>query len=100
MPVLAVYPSADAVADWPLIALIIGSHKHLPYLTVKAIHGAHWIHLERPLEFNRVLEEWLDSLDIKLLEVQLEEKKKEIASLKKEIAMAKKRQKSLKRGEL
>lgn len=100
MPALAVYPIDDPVADWPLIALIVGAHKHLPYLTVKALNGAHWVHIEHPSKFNAVLEEWLETLDIKLLEAQLGEKKKEVARLKEEIAAAKKRYKSLKRGEL
>jgi soluble epoxide hydrolase/lipid-phosphate phosphatase len=100
MPALAVYPTADPVADWPLIALIVGSHKHLPYLTVKAVHGAHWVHIENPSEVNRALEDWLKALDVKSLEAQIGEKKKEIARLKEELTAAKKVQKLAKKGEL
>ena len=97
VPALAVYPTRDPVADWPLIALVVGSHKHLPYLTKRALQTAHWIHLEKPHEFNAILEEWLDNLDVKILEARIGELKREMGALSTELSAVKKKRK---RGEL
>jgi hypothetical protein len=79
------------VADWPLIALIVGTKKYLPYLTTRVLPTAHWIHLEKPAEFNTIVEDWLNELDLKLLEVRVDEKKKELQALQSELKDAKKR---------
>lgn len=83
------------MADWPLISLIVGSSKYLPYLTTRAMVTAHWIHLEKPAEFNAILEKWLDKLDVKILEARLGEMKKEMKALKKELSSLKKERKHL-----
>jgi hypothetical protein len=80
----------DPVADWPLISLIVRSNKYLPYLTARAIVAAHWVPLEKPAEFNAIMEGWLDDLDVKLLEIRIEEMQKEIKLLKKELSSLKK----------
>ncbi|CAG7854202.1 SubName: Full=Uncharacterized protein {ECO:0000313/EMBL:CCA70423.1} [Serendipita indica DSM 11827] len=98
LPVLAVYPINDPVADWPLVALVAGSHTYLPYLTKRVLQTAHWPHLEKPKEFNAILEEWLDDLDVKLLEARIGELKREMRALSKELSAAKKKKK--RRGEL
>jgi soluble epoxide hydrolase / lipid-phosphate phosphatase len=74
--VLAIYPTRDPVADWLVAAELVGAPKFLPYLTTKVIATAHWCHMERPAEFNTIVEEWLDDLDSKVLEAELGEEKK------------------------
>lgn len=49
--------------------------------------------MEKPEEFNAILEEWLDNLDIKLLEIELAEAKQQIKRLKSQIKEAKKAKK-------
>jgi soluble epoxide hydrolase / lipid-phosphate phosphatase len=83
-PVLAIYPTRDPVADWLVAAELVGAPKFLPYLTTKVIATAHWCHMERPAEFNAIVEEWLDDLDSKLLEAELGEEKK-VARVNEEI---------------
>ncbi|KAG8788321.1 hypothetical protein FRC15_004904 [Serendipita sp. 397] len=97
-PALAVYPIADPVADWPLVALILGSHKYLPYLTTKALRTAHWVHLEKSTEFNAILDEWLAELDTKILEARISEMEKEVKVLKQELSNARKERKQAKKG--
>lgn len=89
IPSLSILPVIDPVADWPLVALILGSAKHLPYLTTRAIPTAHWPHLEKPQEFNAIMESWLSELDVRVLEVKLAEKKLELEKLKRQISTVK-----------
>ncbi|KAG8810326.1 hypothetical protein FRC17_002977, partial [Serendipita sp. 399] len=99
-PALAVYPSEDPVADWPLVALIVGSNKYLPYLTKKALATTHWVHMEKPAEFNAILDEWLADLDLKLLEARISEMEKEVKALKQELSNARKEKRRAKNAEL
>ena len=99
-PALSILPIRDPVADWPLVALIVGASKYLPYLTTRVLQTAHWIQLEKPAEFNAILQEWLDDLDVKLIEVELAEAKKEVDRLKKALKEAKTAKKAGIKGEL
>jgi soluble epoxide hydrolase/lipid-phosphate phosphatase len=78
----------------------VGSNKYLPYVTARAIVAAHWLHLEKPAEFNAIMEEWLSDLDVKLLEARIGEMQKEMKLLKKELTSLKRDRKSLQSGEL
>ncbi|KAF9040695.1 Alpha/Beta hydrolase protein [Panaeolus papilionaceus] len=60
-PVLAVYPSQDPVANWVSAAKMLKSADYLPELTVEVLPGAHWVHLEKPKIFNRVVRKWMAS---------------------------------------
>jgi len=53
--------------------------------------------MERPVEFNAIVEEWLDGLDVRLLEARRGEAKKEVERLEVKIKEAKKKRK---KGEL
>ncbi|KAF8994589.1 Alpha/Beta hydrolase protein [Cyathus striatus] len=59
-PVLAVYPTQDPVADWTHAEKLLKSSAYLPNLTTKLMKGAHWMHMEYPEVFNRIVREWLD----------------------------------------
>lgn len=63
VPVLAVYPTDDRVADWVTVAEVLGSEKYLPRLTVETVAGAHWPHLESPIPVNTVIRNWLKSIE-------------------------------------
>lgn len=72
----------------------------MPYHTAKAITTAHWPNLEQPATFNAILEEWLDSLDVKLLEIEVAEWKKQMEVLQQNLLRVKKEKERAKRGEL
>ncbi|THH17595.1 hypothetical protein EW146_g3260 [Bondarzewia mesenterica] len=61
-PVLSVLPTKDPVADWVLAAKLLRSADYLPNLTTETLHGAHWVHMENPVEFNKIMRAWLDGL--------------------------------------
>jgi len=61
-PVLAIYPKQDPVANWEKAAKFVHSSEFLPNLTVKVLFGAHWVHLENPLQCNNIIRKWLESL--------------------------------------
>ena len=52
----------DPVADWLTAAKVLGSNAYIPNLTTETIYAAHWPQLERPQEFNLILERWLNGL--------------------------------------
>ncbi|ETW84768.1 epoxide hydrolase [Heterobasidion irregulare TC 32-1] len=62
-PVLSVLPTKDPVADWVLAAKLLKSADYLPHITLQTLHGAHWLHIENPDGFNRILRAWLGQLD-------------------------------------
>ncbi|KAJ7574124.1 alpha/beta-hydrolase [Mycena floridula] len=59
VPVLAVYPRHDPVANWEVAAMLLKSASFLPHLTVETVDGAHWVHLENPKVVNSVIRKWL-----------------------------------------
>jgi len=61
-PTLYVMPLQDPVADWASASRLLHSADFLPNLKTVALDGAHWVHLEKPTEFNAVLRDWLDEL--------------------------------------
>jgi soluble epoxide hydrolase/lipid-phosphate phosphatase len=61
-PALYVMPLHDPVADWTLVSRMLHSEEFLSNLKTVIFDGAHWIHLERPAEFNAALRDWLDGL--------------------------------------
>ncbi|KAF8906764.1 Alpha/Beta hydrolase protein [Gymnopilus junonius] len=61
-PVLAIYPTADPVADFAEMANLMKSADYLPNLTIEILHGSHWIQLENPREFNEAVRRWLKGL--------------------------------------
>lgn len=84
-PALSILPLRDPVADWPLAGLMLQSRKYLPYLTIRVLETAHWIHMEKPKEFNAILEDWLNDLDNKLLKAEQGEAEKDASRLKGEL---------------
>ncbi|KAI0314136.1 alpha/beta-hydrolase [Amylostereum chailletii] len=63
-PVLSILPTQDPVADWVLAASLLSSAQFLPDLEQKAIPGAHWVHIEHPVEVNAIMREWLGRLGV------------------------------------
>ncbi|KAG8929705.1 hypothetical protein FRC02_005217 [Tulasnella sp. 418] len=61
-PVLAILPTKDSVAYWPHAMKLIGSEKFLPNLVVRETPTAHNPQLERPEEFNQMVEEFLNNI--------------------------------------
>ncbi|KAG6861437.1 hypothetical protein C0995_000277 [Termitomyces sp. Mi166 len=60
---LAVYPLHDPVADWKVAAQVLKTADFVPNLTMKVLQGAHWVHIEYPVEFNAIVREWLRHVD-------------------------------------
>lgn len=56
------FPFKDPVADWNVVADLVGSASHVPRLTTVTIPSQHWPQLEKPDEFNSILENWLKTL--------------------------------------
>ena len=50
------------MANWLVAAKLLGSNAYIPNLTTETIDTAHWPQLERPREFNQILERWLNGL--------------------------------------
>ncbi|KAG5351745.1 hypothetical protein C0989_005042 [Termitomyces sp. Mn162] len=65
VPALAVHPLHDPVADWNVAAKLLKTADFVPNLTTKFLEGAHWVHIENPVEFNGIVREWLRNLDEK-----------------------------------
>ncbi|KAF5371997.1 hypothetical protein D9615_008132 [Tricholomella constricta] len=63
VPALAIYPLNDPVADWTVVAHLLGTAKFVPNLTSETLEGAHWVHMENPVKFNAVVRAWLRKLD-------------------------------------
>ncbi|KAH8115654.1 alpha/beta-hydrolase [Phellopilus nigrolimitatus] len=63
-PALSILPTRDPVADWAAAAKVLGSAKFVPNLATETLPTAHWIQLEKPVEFNAMLRKWLDALPI------------------------------------
>ncbi|KAF8514273.1 Alpha/Beta hydrolase protein [Gautieria morchelliformis] len=61
-PALFIAPTGDPVADWLTAAKLLGSSSYIPKLTTETMSTAHWPQLERPKEFNQILERWLNEL--------------------------------------
>ncbi|KAF9475268.1 alpha/beta-hydrolase [Pholiota conissans] len=62
LPVLAIYPTNDPVANWSFLAAILKSAAYLENLTTELVPGAHWPQLEFPDETNKAIRKWLDGL--------------------------------------
>lgn len=63
LPVLAVYPSEDIVADWTSVASLVESAKFVPKLTTEIVTAQHWIQLENPTAFNSAVRRWFATLE-------------------------------------
>ncbi|EIM85309.1 alpha/beta-hydrolase [Stereum hirsutum FP-91666 SS1] len=62
-PVLSILPDQDPVANWVLAAKLLHSADFLPDYEMHELHGAHWVHLENPVETNKVMRSWLEGLE-------------------------------------
>jgi len=62
-PALVILPTQDPVADWNLVAQILESAKYVSKLTTVEVEAAHWPQLEKAVEVNTALREWLEGLD-------------------------------------
>ncbi|TFK24235.1 alpha/beta-hydrolase [Coprinopsis marcescibilis] len=58
-PVLGVYPSKDPVADWGLLQELIKTKDFISDYEYEFIHAAHWLHLEEPKRFNKMVRTWI-----------------------------------------
>ncbi|KAG6910174.1 hypothetical protein DXG01_012623 [Tephrocybe rancida] len=63
VPALAIFPLNDPVADWKIAAQLLRTTDFVPNLTTKVLDGAHWVHLENPVEFNAIVKDWLRNLN-------------------------------------
>lgn len=63
-PALFIPPTDDPVANWHDVATIIGSASFFKNLRVEPMSTHHWPHLEKPVEFNQILQNWLLSLGL------------------------------------
>lgn len=61
-PALAIYPTLDPVADWKTVEKLLHSDQFIPKLAVETLPAAHWVQLEKPVEFNAILRKWLSTL--------------------------------------
>ncbi|KAF8515778.1 Alpha/Beta hydrolase protein [Hysterangium stoloniferum] len=61
-PALHIAPTGDPVADWVKAAKLLHASAFIPRLTTATIYAAHWPQLERPDEFNAILDGWLDDI--------------------------------------
>ncbi|KAF9457240.1 Alpha/Beta hydrolase protein [Collybia nuda] len=62
-PVLAIYPTGDPVANWSAAAELLHSQTFTPNAEVETLGGAHWVHIENPKKFNKIVRKWLEKLD-------------------------------------
>ncbi|KAJ7886170.1 Alpha/Beta hydrolase protein [Mycena olivaceomarginata] len=65
-PVLSILPKNDPVADWAVASQILKSTDFLPNSRTEFMDGAHWCHIEYPVEFNAVMRAWLEEVDGKI----------------------------------
>ncbi|KAF1983783.1 alpha/beta-hydrolase [Aulographum hederae CBS 113979] len=63
-PTFTLFPTKDPVSNWEEFAVMLKSSDFLPNTKNATIETAHWPHEEKPEEFNKILEDWLNS-DVK-----------------------------------
>ncbi|KAA1477488.1 alpha/beta-hydrolase [Dentipellis sp. KUC8613] len=62
-PVLTVLPNDDPVFDGPTVVRLLHTEDYVPNLTIETMPGAHWLHLEHPDRFNKILRKWLAGIE-------------------------------------
>ncbi|TFY61993.1 hypothetical protein EVG20_g6854 [Dentipellis fragilis] len=62
-PVLTVLPNDDPVIDGPTAVRLLHTEDYIPNLTIETMPGAHWLHMEHPERFNKILRKWLAGLE-------------------------------------
>ncbi|KAK7211760.1 hypothetical protein V2G26_018938 [Clonostachys chloroleuca] len=61
-PTFALYPTKDPVADWAAVAEQLGSAHYLTNHYTATLETAHWVHEEKPAEFDAIFREWVGNV--------------------------------------
>jgi len=64
-PVLSILSTEDPVADMEFAAKLLHSFDFLPNHALHTLPTAHWTQLEKPIEVNSIIRNWLTKLDAK-----------------------------------
>ncbi|KAK5994734.1 Epoxide hydrolase A-like protein [Cladobotryum mycophilum] len=61
-PTFSLYPTKDPVANWAMVASVLGSAKWLTNHYNATIDTAHWPHEETPDAFDAIFKEWIGNV--------------------------------------
>ena len=63
-PTFTLFPTKDPVSDWAGFSKQVKEDSFLKNHQTASMATAHWPHEEKPDEFNRILEQWLERIPV------------------------------------